>query len=57
VVAIAESGIETGADISRLRAAGYNGFLIGEALMRAQRPGEGLKALLHDAGAAAAGGR
>lgn len=55
VVAIAESGIETGADISRLRAAGYNGFLIGEALMSAPRPGEVLKALLNDAGAAAAG--
>ena len=57
VVAIAESGIETGADISRLRAVGYNGFLIGETLMRAPRPGEALKALLSDAVAAAAGGK
>jgi indole-3-glycerol phosphate synthase len=57
VVAIAESGIETGADISRLRAVGYNGFLIGETLMRAPRPGETLKALLSDAVAAAAGGK
>jgi indole-3-glycerol phosphate synthase len=56
IVAVAESGIETGADISQLRAAGYNGFLIGETLMRAPRPGEVLKALLHDANAVAAGG-
>jgi len=55
-VAVAESGIETGANLSQLHAAGYNGFLIGEALMRAPRPGEALKALLNDAAAAAAGG-
>ena len=56
VVAVAESGIETGADLSQLHAAGYNGFLIGEALMRAPRPGEALKALLNEAAAATAGG-
>jgi indole-3-glycerol phosphate synthase len=56
IIAVAESGIESGTDISRLRAAGYNGFLIGEALMRAPRPGEALKALLNDAASATAGG-
>lgn len=57
VVAVAESGIETGADISRLRSAGYNGFLIGEHLMRARRPGDALRSLLNDAASAVAGGR
>ena len=39
-LAVAESGIESGADIARLRAAGYGAFLIGETLMKAERPGE-----------------
>jgi indole-3-glycerol phosphate synthase len=54
VVAVAESGIESGADVSRLRSAGYDAFLIGETLMRAASPGESLKTLIADATAAAA---
>jgi indole-3-glycerol phosphate synthase len=49
VFAVAESGIESGADIARLRGAGYKGFLIGESLMRAKSPGEALKSLLAEA--------
>jgi indole-3-glycerol phosphate synthase len=48
-LSVAESGIESGADIARLRAAGYRAFLIGESLMRAARPGEALKALMSEA--------
>lgn len=43
---VAESGIHSGADIARLRAAGYQAFLIGELFMKAKSPGEALKALL-----------
>src|SRR3954453_614041 len=43
VLAVAESGIESGADVAQLRSAGYGAFLIGEALMRAEKPGEALK--------------
>jgi indole-3-glycerol phosphate synthase len=46
VVRVAESGIRSGEDIARLRAAGYQAFLIGESLMRAERPGEALRALV-----------
>jgi indole-3-glycerol phosphate synthase len=46
---VAESGIHTGADIARLRAAGYEAFLIGESLMKAKSPGEALKGLLAEA--------
>jgi indole-3-glycerol phosphate synthase len=46
VVKVAESGIHTAADMLRLRAAGYQGFLIGESLMRQEHPGAALKHLL-----------
>jgi indole-3-glycerol phosphate synthase len=46
VVQVAESGIRSGEDISRLRAMGYQAFLIGESLMRAFAPGEALRALV-----------
>ncbi|MFZ0759167.1 MAG: indole-3-glycerol phosphate synthase TrpC [Candidatus Sulfotelmatobacter sp.] len=46
VVKVAESGIRSGEDIARLRAAGYQAFLIGEWLMRADAPGEALRALV-----------
>lgn len=49
VISVAESGINNGADIARLRAAGYKAFLIGESLMKAASPGEALKVLLADA--------
>ena len=46
VVRVAESGIHSSEDVSRLRAAGYHAFLVGESLMRAERPGEALGQLL-----------
>jgi indole-3-glycerol phosphate synthase len=46
VVKVAESGIRSGEDVARLRAAGYEAFLIGESLMRAERPGAALRALV-----------
>jgi len=45
-VKIAESGINSAVDMARLRAAGYDAFLIGEALMRSAKPGEALRQLL-----------
>ena len=49
VVSVAESGIESGSDIARLRSAGYDAFLIGETLMKAKHPGGILKSLIADA--------
>lgn len=46
VVRVAESGIHSGEDIARLREAGYQAFLVGESLMRAERPGEALRELM-----------
>src|SRR5580658_10019742 len=48
-VRVAESGIQSGADIARLRSAGYEAFLIGESLMKAARPGETLAKLMEEA--------
>ncbi len=48
-VAVAESGIRTGADLRRLRDAGFDAFLVGEQLMVAPDPGEALARLLRDA--------
>lgn len=44
-VFVAESGIQTAEQISELAALGYRGFLIGEALMRADDPASALAAL------------
>ncbi len=49
VLKVAESGIETGEDIARLRQAGFDAFLIGESLMRAAHPGDALRELLTQA--------
>nr|WP_179490053.1 indole-3-glycerol phosphate synthase TrpC [Granulicella arctica] len=46
VVRVAESGIRSGDDMFRLRAAGYDAFLIGESLMRQPDPGAALAAML-----------
>ena len=46
VVRVAESGIHTAADLGRLRAAGFDAFLIGESLMRQPDPGKALAVLL-----------
>src|ERR1700726_1653460 len=48
-VRVAESGIKSGADLARLRSAGYEAFLIGESLMKEERPGEALARLMEEA--------
>jgi len=42
---VTESGILGPADVQRMRTAGVNAFLVGEAFMRADEPGEALAAL------------
>jgi indole-3-glycerol phosphate synthase len=45
-VMVAESGIRSADDIARLRAVGYDAFLVGEALMRQPDPAAALALLL-----------
>jgi indole-3-glycerol phosphate synthase len=45
VTAVAESGIRTAADLSRLTAAGYDAFLVGERLITQPDPGAALREL------------
>jgi len=46
LVRVAESGIRSAEDVARLRAAGYDAFLVGESLMRAESPGDALRKLM-----------
>ena len=50
VILVSESGLNSAADLSRLRKLGYKAFLIGESLMRAKQPATELRALVGDAG-------
>ena len=47
--AVAESGLTSGADLRRLREAGYDAFLIGERFMAVPDPGQALAAILREA--------
>jgi len=47
---VAESGLNSGDDLRRLHALGYQGFLIGETLMRSAQPDVTLRELLNEAG-------
>ena len=44
-IVVTESGIQSRRDVERLRAAGVNSFLVGEAFMRAADPGRALQQL------------
>jgi indole-3-glycerol phosphate synthase len=55
VVRVAESGIATGEELRALRQDGYQAFLVGESLMRAEAPGEALLQMLAQAKAPAVG--
>ncbi|HEX8178332.1 MAG TPA: indole-3-glycerol phosphate synthase TrpC [Pyrinomonadaceae bacterium] len=46
---VSESGLRTSADLERLHALGFDGFLIGETFMRAAEPGAALRALREQA--------
>jgi indole-3-glycerol phosphate synthase len=44
-VLISESGLHDASDLQQLREVGYRGFLVGESLMRAEKPNEELRRL------------
>jgi indole-3-glycerol phosphate synthase len=46
VLKVSESGITAARDIERLRAAGFQAFLVGEHLMRSADPAAALNALV-----------
>ena len=48
-IVVTESGIHTPADVSRMRAHNVNAFLVGEAFMKAEEPGEKLRELFAQA--------
>jgi indole-3-glycerol phosphate synthase len=45
-IAVSESGLRSAADLLKLRAAGFDAFLIGESLMREADPGAALRRLI-----------
>jgi len=54
-IAVSESGLRTREDLSRLRAAGFDAFLIGEHLMKEADPAAPLRELIGKGGAGRAG--
>ena len=50
VVAVAESGLRSGADLVALRQAGYHAFLVGESFMTRESPGAALRGMLEACG-------
>ncbi len=50
VLLVTESGIHTADDVARMRAAGIQAFLVGEAFMRAEDPGTALQTLFGSVG-------
>src|SRR5207253_8013745 len=48
VLRVAESGLSSGEELRCLGDAGYQAFLIGESLMRADSPGEALRQIVRD---------
>ena len=42
-IAATESGIHSRDDVTKMRAGGVNAFLVGEAFMRAEDPGDALR--------------